>query len=289
MSMRNGDFCAFILTHGRPDKVYTYDSLRKAGYTGKVYIVIDDEDSEGDAYRARFGDAVLTFCKEDIARAIDEGDNFNNRKAILYARNACFALAKQVGCTHFLQLDDDYISWEYRINEKGEYDSDKPIKNLDAIIDGLLDYYKNIPALSIAIAQSGDFAGGKMGKARSPRKCMNTFICSTDRPFKFFGRLNEDVNVYTNLGRRGALFLTIHSLMIKQQQTQQNSGGMTETYLTTGTYVKSFYSVMYSPSCVRITSLPSDHSRIHHMVRWRNAAPMIIDQRHRSSRVEQQQ
>ena len=38
------DFCAFILTHGRPYKVHTYQTLRKAGYTGKIYIVIDNED-----------------------------------------------------------------------------------------------------------------------------------------------------------------------------------------------------------------------------------------------------
>lgn len=28
------DFCAFILTHGRPDKVLTYRTLRRAGYGG---------------------------------------------------------------------------------------------------------------------------------------------------------------------------------------------------------------------------------------------------------------
>ncbi|EFC6976332.1 hypothetical protein DFZ72_21860 [Escherichia coli] len=36
------DFCAFILTHGRPDKVLTYRTLRRAGYTGKIFIVVDD-------------------------------------------------------------------------------------------------------------------------------------------------------------------------------------------------------------------------------------------------------
>ncbi|EFI4081186.1 TPA: hypothetical protein J5F60_004390 [Escherichia coli] len=38
------DFCVFILTHGRPDKVLTYRTLRRAGYTGKIFIVVDDED-----------------------------------------------------------------------------------------------------------------------------------------------------------------------------------------------------------------------------------------------------
>ena len=49
------DFCVFILTHGRPDRVHTYDTLMKAGYTGKVFIVIDDEDKQAEGYRQRFG------------------------------------------------------------------------------------------------------------------------------------------------------------------------------------------------------------------------------------------
>ena len=33
--MRHNGFVAFILTHGRPDRVLTYEKLRKHGYTGK--------------------------------------------------------------------------------------------------------------------------------------------------------------------------------------------------------------------------------------------------------------
>ena len=38
------DFCAVIITHGRPDKIPTYNSLRRHGYTGRIFIVVDDED-----------------------------------------------------------------------------------------------------------------------------------------------------------------------------------------------------------------------------------------------------
>ena len=43
-TMKNKDFAVFILTHGRPDNVITYNTLKKAGYTGDIYIVIDNED-----------------------------------------------------------------------------------------------------------------------------------------------------------------------------------------------------------------------------------------------------
>lgn len=77
--MRHNGFVAFILTHGRPDRVLTYEKLRKHGYTGKIYIVCDDEDKTLPEYRKRFGD-VLVFSKSEIAKTFDEGDNFGDRR-----------------------------------------------------------------------------------------------------------------------------------------------------------------------------------------------------------------
>ena len=117
--MRN-DFCAFILTHGRAEKVYTYTTLKSAGYTGKIYIVIDDGDKQREKYIEKFGDSVLIFSKEEIAKTFDEGDNFGDRRAIIYARNVCFQLAKKVGCKYFIELDDDYTSFFYRYDTEGK-------------------------------------------------------------------------------------------------------------------------------------------------------------------------
>ena len=155
---------------------------------------------------------------------------------------------------------------------------------MDAVLDVLLDYYISIPALSIAMAQGGDFVGGMEGTSwRKPRrKCMNSFICSTDRPFKFFGRINEDVNTYTNLGSRGGLFMTIVKVALQQKQTQTNAGGMTELYRDSGTYVKTFYSVMYQPSSVKVYFLPgSVVDRIHHKVTWKHTVPVILSEDHK--------
>lgn len=225
------DFCAFILTHGRPDKVLTYRTLRRAGYTGKIFIVVDDEDKTRHQYMAEFGEQVLVFSKADIASRFDEADNFCDRRSIFYARNACFDLAKLVGCKYFIQLDDDYHEFQFRVDRN--YDQAYfPIRKLDAILSEMLAYYESIPALSIAMSQGGDFLGDNGGHASwVKRKAMNSFICSVDRPFSFMGRINEDVNTYTNLGRCGELFMTIGAVQLGQKQTQKNSGGMTELYL----------------------------------------------------------
>lgn len=281
MSNKNNNFIAFILTHGRADKVVTYRTLKKCGYTGRICLLVDNEDSQQKEYIERYGDEVEIFDKKAIAQTFDSGDNFKDRRTIVYARNKCFEVAKKLGVKHFIQLDDDYTSFVYKFDSEMVY-KETPIKNLDKIFSLLLEYYNNIPAKSIAMAQNGDFIGGKNGtfaKVIKPRrKCMNTFICSTDRPFQFLGRVNEDVNTYTRKGGVGDVFLTIPNIAIIQKQTQSNSGGMTEMYLNSGTYVKSFYTILYSPSCAKVGMMGDKHKRLHHKIRWRNAVPVIIDE-----------
>jgi hypothetical protein len=282
--MALNDFCAFILTHGRPDNVITYNTLRKHGYTGRIYIIIDNKDKTSDKYYEKYGDEVIMFDKLKIAKQIDEGDNFNDRRAIIYARNACFAIAKKLGIKYFIELDDDYTDFRYKHDNDGNIINGEKIKDLNSIFKYLLKYYKSIPALTIAIAQGGDYLGGKDGvAAHKPRwrKCMNSFICSTDRPFTFSGRINEDVNTYTDLGSRGNLFLMIPNIALEQKQTQNNKGGMTDIYLNNGTYIKSFYTVMYNPDSVHIEMMKSHHPRLHHSISWNNTVPVIIEEKYK--------
>ena len=71
----DNNFAAFILTHGRADNVITYETLKKTGYTGKIYIVIDNEDKTSKDYYDRFGDKVVVFDKKKISETLDEADN----------------------------------------------------------------------------------------------------------------------------------------------------------------------------------------------------------------------
>jgi len=276
------NFCVFILTNGRPNNVKTLSALKRAGYTGKIYLVVDNLDKTAEEYKKNFGDKVIIFDKAEVAAYTDSGDNFNNWKAIIYARNACFNIAKQLNIEYFIQLDDDYQKFQYRRDISGEY-SYKGMTNMDMVFNAMLDFYKSVPnLLSISMAQGGDFIGGSEGqhaqKRTLIRKCMNSFLCSVHRPFLFFGKINEDVNTYTNLASKGGLFLTTTDISLVQTQSQKQSGGMTGLYLDGGTYVKSFYSVMYQPSSVKISCMGNKDYRIHHSVTWRNTTPVILSE-----------
>jgi hypothetical protein len=284
------DFAALILTHGRPDRVHTYLALRSAGYTGRIIIVIDNEDKTANEYRSRYGDDVVMFDKAAIAETFDEGDNFQDRRAIIYARNASFQIAKDLGYRYFVQLDDDYTGFYYRFDEDGFY-GHCTIPSLDWLFSALCDYLKATPFASIAISQGGDHIGGGESKKAigTKRKAMNSFVCDTEKPFQFIGRINEDVNTYTCKQRTGLLFLSIMAAQLNQKQTQSNAGGMTDLYLDSGTYVKTFYSIMYAPSCVKVSDLSdpknghAGHARIHHKISWNNAAPLIPSEHHKKA------
>lgn len=284
--MRHTDFAVFILTHGRPDKVISYRSLRRQGYTGRIVILLDNEDETEGEYRKRFGDQVEVFDRKATAKHIDPFDNFGNLKSILYARRGAFDVAERLGIRYFTQMDDDYTGFIHRMQGDGSY-WPSMIKDMDGVFDALLDFYESIPALSIAMAQGGDFIGGAQNKRRliPSRKCMNSFICSIDRRFGFYGTFNDDVTSYTLNGSRGGLFLTIKQVSLIQVASQKNAGGMTEAYKEQGTYVKSFYSVMGHPSSVKVATMGESHIRIHHHVRWRNTAPYIVPESVRKTRV----
>ncbi len=275
-NMENKDFAVFILTHGRADSVFTYKTLKKCGYTGLVYFIVDNEDKMIDQYIKNFGEEyVKIFDKKMMADSIDEGNNFDNRKVIIHARNACFHIAKDLGIKNFVQLDDDYYYFGYRY-ETGA----KIIKNLDRVFEIVLDFYKNTPITSIAFSQGGDHIGGFSG-IKLKRKCMNSFFCSTDRYFQFIGSINEDVNTYTTLGSRGHVFFTFTNIQLDQKDTQSNKGGMTDQYALSGTYVKSFHTVMMQPSSVKISMMNSNHPRLHHSINWKATTPMIISSKHK--------
>lgn len=274
--MENKDFAVFILTHGRPDNVKTLSTLKKCGYTGKIYFILDNEDKTIEQYQKNYGiENVKIFDKKAMADEVDEGNNFDERRTITHARNACFKIAKEIGITYFVQLDDDYYYFGYR------YDTGaRKITNMDKVFEIMLNFYKSVDIKSIAFGQGGDHIGGFSG-IKLKRKCMNSFFCSTERELQFIGSMNEDVNTYTTLGSRGDVFFTFTNLQLDQKDTQSQTSGITDMYQRFGTYCKAFTTAMMQPSSVKVSMMNSNNPRIHHSIKWINTTPMILDEKYK--------
>lgn len=278
------NYCVFILSYGRANNIATLDTLHKQGYVGEVFIVVSDDDPQLSKYKHNFKNSLVIFNREKAVKATDTDfmDNMRDYSGVICARNYLFEIAKEKGFDYFIELDDDYKEFSYRFPSKGML-LQRPIKDLNRVFDITFNFLDDSKAIVISWSQGGDLIGGLTGNYphKILRKAMNSFFCKTDKPFKFFGRINEDANMYCYYNSRGGLVLQVTDLMINQEVTQRNEYGMTDLYLDYGTYLKSFYSVMIQPSSVTIRDMGVENFRPHHFINKDLTNPKIINQKYR--------
>ena len=278
------DFAIFILSHGRANEILTVNTLNRQHYTGKYYIVIDNEDDQEDLYRKKFGDKIIQFDKKAQAEKTDTGDLDNDRRVGVFARNAIQDIADNMGYKYHLQLDDDFSGFVFRY-PKGEKLGSSPVKYLDEILKSVVEFFEdtNIDALSFSLP--ADFMGGVESpklKAGLFPKTMGTFFMKRDKKRYFRMRMNDDITTCLLNNRIGNLFLTIAPIMVDTPGTQDMAGGMTDIYVENGTYRKSYYSVMNCPSFVKIYAFRNKlGTRLHHQVEWDYANPKILNERYK--------
>jgi len=282
----NKKFAVFILTHGRPDKVVTYQSLRKSGYTGDIYLICDDGDKTLDQYKKNYNEKVIVFSKKDYKEKFDVMDNLINDKVIVYARNACYDIARSLGLDYFFEYEDDYNQFSFRKID-GQILRAIQAKQMDAILESMIKCLDDTNSCTIAFAQAGEFMGGvkSFSNLTYKRKAMNSFVFKVNENPKddlmFVGRMNDDVNTYLSQGKIGKLFFQVTNMSVVQTITQKSSGGNTEIYKDFGTYAKSFYSVMIEPSCCKIGLVGTAEKRIHHAISWKYAVPKILNEQYK--------
>lgn len=279
------DFGIFIMSYGRPENIPSLNCILKSNYTGKWWVVVGNDDLKAEAYQAKYKDRCVVFDKSKYVATADRM-GLKITKVIMFARNACFDIAEQLGLKYFQQLDDDYRVFKFAFNDRMQYITKQiTIKNYDQFISNVLKFFESTPSncIAVAFAQGGDFIGGQgiqnwsFGKLR---KTMNSWVCSTDRRFSFRGVMNEDVNAYTLMQSQGKLCLNLMQLRLDQPVTQ-TTGGMAEVYKKYGTHVKSFFSVMLNPSFCRIGMIRNHHQRLHHLINWNRCASKIVRKKYK--------
>lgn len=285
MMKNNLNFAVFILTFGRADTITTYLTIRRQGYTGKIYLICSIDDPQLNRYKELYKGEVIEFDKNEYKGTFDMADNFGKMNVVVYARNANWEIAKKLGLKYFAQFDDDYSNFQYKYITPNLL-LGKTVKNLDIIFDSFIDFLDKAPKVSsIAFAQGGDFIGGIENNIFSSinrkRKLMNTFFNCVDRPYTFLGSMNDDVNNFIQNGKTGYVFLTHPRIAVIPLATQSITGGLTEDYLKYGTYVKSFYPILFNPSAVRIKTMGESHRRLHHAISWKHAMPYIIQEKYK--------
>lgn len=276
-------YAVFILTHGRPDRQYTYETLQKLGYKGAIYFLIDDMDDTAEEYKRLYGDKVVLFNKREWLKKTDTMDISNKMNVVVFARNAVYEKALELGYRYIVVLDDDYKNFEHRYEEDGKLKTITP-KDIDKAFRASFKFLIDSGIYCYAWEQGGDFIGGanKRFRDRVVRKIMNTYFFDCRKPVVFKGTINEDMVASLYHGLKGDVVMSSCDMAVQQIQTQSNAGGLTEAYLDMGTYVKSFYAVMMNPSCAKVALMgdpKSKNYRMHHRVQYGKSCPLILSSR----------
>ena len=249
-------------------------AAKKLGLS-KVPCILADDLTEEQIRAFRLADnKVAEFSQWDEDKLMQELESLGEIDMSLYG----FA---------FPEDEDDENAEDDTYTDKTnipQYDITGDVPDLSELVneDKTNELFNSSGALTVCFAQGGDFIGG----IDNPnfykgllRKAMNSFFCKVDNPIDFRGTMNEDVTTYTTLGSRGELLLTVTKANITQKPTQSLAGGMSEVYQETGTYMKSFYSVMSMPSAVKVSAMGDKHTRIHHKINWQCCVPKILNER----------
>lgn len=252
--MMKNNFAIFIISHERANNQFTYEALKKSGYTGNIYIIVDDSDEQLELYKKKYPKEIIIFNKDEmLKKGIDTVDNFNNKKTALIPSNYCFELAKEKGLKFFLKIDDDIKSFNYRYEENSKLKS-KPINNMDGVISLFIEYLENTKIDCLAFGNAGGYIGGLNGKfsEKVSRNIAGSFLFKTDTDIRFIGTRQEDFNTIAKYTPRGKLFFEILDVCICTSKRNENSGGCSTDYKNAGMYTVNFYSIIVGPSFTKM-------------------------------------
>lgn len=279
--MRN-DFAVFILTHGRADKQITLKTLYNSGYTGKTYLVVDDEDSQLLEYKKKYGEMVITFSKKEVEKQFDTMTNKKEYRSVVFARNAVFEIAKSIGIKWFFTCDDDISNLSYRIPHDGKLKGFN-VKNADRLFSDMVEFAERNNISVFGFSQAGAYVGGMNSKKYQQgcqRNISQMMMYNSDDRVTIRGLFNEDLHLSIDVGLQGKIGLATMLVCITSPERMTNKGGLHDLYKENNTYVRDFYSKIAHPSVVNFVEKNGEwHIRINHKA----FAPMILSGRYKKA------
>ena len=269
------DFAVIIISHGRPD-CETVKTLKGCGYTGKMFVLVDDEDKTLSEYKARYGDSLCIFTKEEN---FDIGDNFGRPNTIAtFARNECWNVADEKKLKYFLMLDDDLKSISIRYEDDGSLRG-KSVKDADKVFEAVCEFMDNTPVACTGFGLPIDYIGGVF--STDDRHIMNAYVLRVSERFDFKGRYSEDTITPVLECTAGKIFQKIQNIQmvfdVWTPQKKTKAGGCQEAYRDNDSYVLRFYAVMFAPSCVVVR--PSKNEGWDNTTKYHMAFPKIVSER----------
>lgn len=244
----------FIKSHGRPDKQLTYSTLRKFGYTDKIIIVLDDEDSTYDDYKNKTFDAdtsIIQFSKQHYVDYIDCGTNKPKRNVNLYAWCACEDFAKEMSLDSYIMADDDITGFRFRYLEDGHLRSTRITKNLDDIFIGIRNYMLNSDIAGACTGMPQMYLAGDYNTNLWKYRVIYQFVFrNANYDIDWVSEYEEDIVTSIKEANNGKFFTCLPIIQHDSVQLGKSEGGMKDMYdENKNRFRLAEYGHIFNPSC----------------------------------------
>lgn len=268
------DFVLFIISHERADRVETYSMFRNAGYTGRICIVLDSEDSEIDKYHERFkNDELFIYDKEQWREYTEVCSRVNG--CATYARNAVEWCAKQEKLRAFIVADDDLLRLRFRYDDNGVLRSTAIKSNLDEIINTYIDFIVDLDIACVSFGTANSYMRGLTQESISNNRLpFNCFFRNNAYDWTWKSEIYEDAVTSILESWNGDFAMQLPFIQCDMAQMDVGAkGGMTDVYMSISNYEKNMPVLLYAPSCVKLSL--GKRSFIY-QVSKKNAFPKLI-------------
>lgn len=251
------NYAVFILSHKRSDRVETYSTLRNSGYTGKIYIVIDDEDMQQEQYKERFNNDVLVFNKEMWINSTDTVTNDKKKSSPVYARNFIEHIAGELKYDAYIVMDDDIINLRFRYIENYVAKSQALKSNLDEVLDAYMNYLVSANIATLSFATVMVYAGGVHDDKDMVRLASHRYTCQIHMrnlafPVDWISLANNDSISANNTAKIGYLWWALPFIVYDSPKMNTLPGGMKSVYDSVSEFKRAFMSTVVSPSVCRV-------------------------------------
>ena len=289
------DFAIFIPSYDRCEMLIdkTLHMLKKYNYSGKWFVVVDDNDPQLKTYKEKIPEEhLLIFHKPDYYDYYDTCFNKKNIEAKLYPVAFIDSIIDKLKLNYYMIIDDDMKELVFR------YDNNNQLlqKNVSSItFENFLNLYIDFLDMTcytmISIDSNAKLMGGlksEIFKFGYKYDLLSIYILKNlnDR-YKFCNLLHDEASSLQLNALNGRYTIMLPYVFfvndtLKNYYKDRNDGGCSSQYNTYGisiSYIKEMALLMTNPNCIELLKLKNDDKILYTRKNKKNYYPKIIDGR----------
>lgn len=278
--MKN-DIPIFIPSYHRPTNIKTaYYFIKRGWEATSIHVVIDNEADDKAEYEEeaqKWGFNLHVFDMEECRERYDYVHRASKaRRSAGQARNMFYDIAIGLGIDFYIVIDDDTSGFEMR--PFGIHARQGGISDVRYAYEAIKAIMQKRHIGLFGLPQSGDIYSSQIDTQTLRYKVMNTTFVNV--PYIYRGERgvqDNDTSQFVAVMNEGYFTGSLRTgLILHQQPSAKQSGGLTDLYNECKLLNKSLVCVIQYPSAIRAERQKMNGGRLHHRINYRYLMPKII-------------